>query len=226
MADALSTQEPGPLFTLPAGKGLGRRVRRVRPVAGGPGKERSTSIRLAAVAALVVSAQAMAEVAIWVETPGTMILPDRPAGAVKDIVLVGVRNGTCSAQVALRAGQDGGQTYSFDWTELSGAPGRQIARQNVRLFRAADITVNHGQKVDPAKDRARARTYGSFPDALVPLIGYGGENVANSIQPAKDKSLAFWVDVPIPPDAAAGAYTGRIVLKQGAAETAAVACSS
>jgi hypothetical protein len=77
--------------------------------------------------------------------------------------------------------------------------------------------------VDPAKDRARARTYGDFPDALVPLIGYGGENVANSIQPAKDRALAFWVDVFIPPDAAAGAYAGRIVLKQGDAEAAAVA---
>lgn len=158
-----------------------------------------------------------AATALWVESPGTMILHDRVAGAGKEITLTGARNEVLSAQLALRADADGAAPLSFEWTELSGPGGQQIAKENVSLFRAADVEVTHGSNDNRAKDAARARPLGMFPDALVPLIGRDGVNVANSIKVEKDQTLAFWVDVRIPVGTAAGRYSGSITLKDGGA---------
>ena len=109
----------------------------------------------------------------------------------------------------------------LDWTELEGSGG-QIGRENVVLFRAADIVVDHGQKVSQSSDKARARAYGSYPDALVPLVDREGRNVANRITLEKDRTLSFWIDVFVPAGTPRGDYRGRIALKSGEDEVAAI----
>ena len=154
-----------------------------------------------------------AEPALWVESPGTMILSNRVEGTVKEIALTGARNEYVSAQLALRANRDATRPFSFEWTALKGPGGREIAREDVVLFRGADIEVTHSSRDNRAKDPARSRPTGLFPDALVPLVTHGGVNVANSIKPEKDRTLAFWVDLFIPAGTPAGQYTGSITLK-------------
>jgi len=151
--------------------------------------------------------------ALWVETCGTMILPDRAEGGTKEMVLTGVRNEYVCAQLALRTDEDVRNPFSFEWTPLVGPGGRQIAGNNVVLFRAADIEVDHGSRDNRAKDPARSRPLGMFPDALVPLVLPDGTNVANSIRPPKDKTLSFWVDIFIPAGTPPGRYAGTITLK-------------
>lgn len=159
-------------------------------------------------------------VAVWVETPGTMILPDRPEGKTKEIVLHGARNEYVSAQIALRTAADADKPFSFDWTALKGTGEGTIAKDKIVLFRAADIDVTKGSNENKCKDALRARPLGKFPDALVPLVTHDGTNVANSIKPEKDKTIPFWVDVFIPAGTPAGQYTGSITLKgEGAAVT-------
>lgn len=164
---------------------------------------------------------ALAETALWVESPGAMILPDRPPGTAREIRLTGVRNEFLAAQLALRCDAPPSAPLAFEWTALKGARG-EIARENIALFRAADVAVAHGQRVEEAKDKARARAYGDFPDALVPLLAPDGTNVANRIEPPKGKTLSFWVDIFIPAGTPPGDYAGRISLKSGEAEAAAV----
>jgi hypothetical protein len=150
-----------------------------------------------------------------------MILPDRAPGSVKAIERAGVRNEFVTAQLGLRAEEAGEKALSFEWTALKDARG-EIAREHLTLFRGAEIAVDHGQKVDAAKDKARARAFGSFPDALVPLVARDGTNVANRIVPEKDKTIPFWVDIFIPAGTPAGEYRGAIALKSGEAEVASV----
>lgn len=175
----------------------------------------------AAALAAILTGLASGGTSLWVETSGVMILPDRPPGSVKRIERSGVRNEFLTAQLGLRCDQSTDEPLGFDWTTLKGANG-EIARQHVALFRGAEIGVGHGQKVDAAKDKARARAYGAFPDALVPLVARDGTNVANRIAPEKDKTIPFWVDIFIPAGTPAGVYDGRIILKS-AATTAEVA---
>jgi hypothetical protein len=151
--------------------------------------------------------------ALWVETYGTMIMPDRAEGKTKEIVLTGARNEYVSAQLALRTGQDVEKPFTFEWTALAGADGKSIAKDKVELFRAADIEVNHPSGENKAKDPPRARPLGLFPDALVPLYLADGTNVANSIKPEKDKTLSFWVDIFIPAGTPPGPYAGSITLQ-------------
>ncbi len=161
------------------------------------------------------SEPASAGLSLWVETPGTMILADRPAGAAKEIVLAGVRNEYVSAQLGLRSGQEAEKPFTFEWTALAGPGGKEIPKGKVELFRAADIVVDHGSNESKSKNALRVRPKGSFPDALVPLILADGTNVANSIKPEKDKTIAFWVDVFIPAGTPAGQYSGGITLNGG-----------
>ena len=171
-------------------------------------------------AAVLTSSLASADV-VWVESSGVMILADRAPGTAKSIERAGVRNEFVTAQIAVRSDAPGDKPLVFEWTPLKGAAG-EIARENVALYRAADVVVDHGQKIDEAKDKARARTFGSFPDALVPLTLADGTNVANSILPEKDKTLAFWVDVFIPEKTPPGEYAGSISLKSADAVVATI----
>jgi hypothetical protein len=151
--------------------------------------------------------------ALWVETYGTMILHDRAAGPAKEITLTGVRNEVVAAQIALRAAQDSEKPCTFEWTALAGPGGKEIAKDNVTLFRAADIEVLKGSGENKSKEPLRSRPVGKFPDALVPLYLRDGTNVANAIKLEKDQTLAFWVDIHVPAGTPAGDYTGSITLK-------------
>ena len=173
------------------------------------------------VVAAMLACPASAGTVLWVESPGVMILPERPPGSLKRIEQTGVRNGFLTAQLGLRSDQPADAPVSLDWTALKGANG-EIAREHVSLFRGAEVVVDHGQKIDAAKDMARARAYGSFPDALVPLVARDGSSVANRIALEKDKTVPLWVDIFIPAGTPAGVYDGRIILKSGEAEAASV----
>ncbi|MCW8128986.1 MAG: DUF4091 domain-containing protein [Planctomycetota bacterium] len=153
-----------------------------------------------------------AEPALWVESPGTMILPDRVPGGGGAIERTGVRNEYVCAQLALRAAESLNGPLHFEWTALKG-PAGEIAKEHVRLFRAADISVTHGDKVDEQKDPRRIRRMGAYPDALVPLVKRDGTSVANAIALEKDRTAAFWVDIFLPAGAKPGTYEGAIALK-------------
>jgi len=171
--------------------------------------------------AALAAATAVGGTALWVESSGVMVLPDRAPGALTQVERAGVRNEFVTAQLALRCAEAPAGPLSFEWSALKGARG-EIAREHIALFRGAEIEVGHGQKIDAAKDKARARAYGRFPDALVPLAASDGANVANKIAAEKDRTIPFWVDIFIPSGTAAGEYSGRIALKSGEAEAASV----
>jgi len=148
---------------------------------------------------LLVAPMTWAGTSLWVEPAGVMIMPDRSAGTRGEIRLTGVRNEYVAAQLALRSDEEGGGPCSFEWTALRSASGKEIARQNIALFRMTE-------KID----------------ALVPLVTSDGTNVANSLRPEKDKTIPFWVDVLIPAGTPAEEFTGRITLKADGRDVAVV----
>jgi len=174
----------------------------------------SKTIQSAILAVLSLCGVALAAApSLWVETSGTMILSNRAPGTAKEIVLTGVRNECVSVQLALRSSQEAAKPWEFEWTSLKRTGGGEIAKGSIELFRAADIMVTHGSKDNRCKDPLRDRPLGLFPDALVPLYTHEGVNVANAIQPPKDSTLAFWVDITVPTGIPAGLYSGAITLK-------------
>ncbi len=164
-------------------------------------------------AVLSMSGVTLAAPSLWVETTGTMILSNRMEGAKKEIELSGAKNECVSIQLALRSSQEAVKPWAFEWTSLKRTGGIEIAKSNVELFRAWDIDVNHGSKENRSKDPIRARPLGLFPDALIPLYTADGVNIANAIQPAKDCTASFWVDITIPAGIQPGLYSGSITLK-------------
>lgn len=182
-------------------------------------------LSFAALLTILLAALPAAATDVWVETPGTMILADRPAGTVKAINQSGVRNEYVTAQIALRGETPADKPLSFEWSDLAGGA-KAIAKSNIMLYRAADIEVYKGIKdmelISEEKDKARARKLGMFPDALVPLVKADGTNVANTISLEKDTTAAFWVDIFIPAGTPAGDYAGTITLKQGGGQVAQV----
>jgi len=173
----------------------------------------NTTIRSAMLAVLSMSGVTLAAPSLWVETTGTMILSNRMEGAKKEIELSGAKNECVSIQLALRSSQEAVKPWAFEWTSLKRTGGIEIAKSNVELFRAWDIDVNHGSKENRSKDPIRARPLGLFPDALIPLYTADGVNIANAIQPAKDCTASFWVDITIPAGIQPGLYSGSITLK-------------
>lgn len=147
--------------------------------------------------------------AMWTLDDGQKVRPSAkaptraPASALQ---LFGMRNETVAFQLLVRADSQGAEDVSVIISPLGDAQAELFREDYVEIReRSHDLVWKPGTAAEP-KDML-----GMLPDRLVPLRG------TTSI--AAGQTQAFWVDLWIAPDAAAGIFTGTLSVRaRGACE--------
>lgn len=175
---------------------------------------------LAAVLALTAARVGLAEWHVWTVTDTRRVLREDPAEPLAPVALAAARGEWESFQVLARADEPvaGVNVVASD---LVGPGGAVIAADDVRLFRQhqLDMTVGTFRNEDFRP--------GWYPDPLIPFRHpvtreplSGGRCQAVPFDLPAGQTHGFWVDVYVPPDAAAGEYLGtyRVTAADGRAE--------
>jgi hypothetical protein len=150
--------------------------------------------------------------AVWVLGGMTRVLPTAPAQTLVDAGLSAARGETVPFQVAVTAGgvQVTGATLTL--SDLLGPGAAQIPATDLVRYREhfIHISAHSPTNGDPILKTAW------FPDALIPFIDpVTGRPPASATYHASPFDVPLghtqplWVDVTVPRDAVAGAYTGR-----------------
>ena len=162
----------------------------------------------AAVATMALLGNVRAECDVWVVTQTRRVLRDAPAGSETAVRINAAKNEWESFQILLRS-DTALEGISVEPGDLAGPGGAVIPASQARLFRQHqfELTVPTVRNDNPK--------LGWYPDALIPFRHpESGERLAGArLQAAPfdlpaGQSHGFWVDVFVPPDAAAGDYRG------------------
>jgi len=127
------------------------------------------------------------------------LLFDQPGGIIR---LFAAANETVSFQLVLDAPPAGWQGLGLAWGDLTG-PGRALAAENIRAFRAWPVDARPQPEEAPAPSEAvfdALRPLGAAP----PPIRIGGGQRA-----------VFWFDLTVPPDALPGRYETNLTIRSG-----------
>jgi len=183
---------------------------------------RFTSLSLAAILMLPGVALGLSVTAV---PSTTKVLKDgtAPAGS-PSVSIEGARNEYEAFQLILRAGAAPSVDVTADMSDLVGPGGTVIPSSAATLYLEyyVDITFPSPCDIffsyDCDKYPAYSRTPGWYPDALIPFLDpYSQEHSAVGAPfdvPAGDLQTVF-VDVHIPPDVAAGEYSGTVSIFAG-----------
>jgi hypothetical protein len=141
------------------------------------------------------------------------ILPEDAPGDEWMAVLRAARNESESFQMALRDDEEAVLGVDAVVSNLWGPPGSVIPRENVRLYREhlVEVTIpsfRFGVVGNP-------RWVGEYPDPLVPFRDpYDPTHppVGAPFDVPVGRSLAIWVEVEAPADAAPGIYVGALTV--------------
>jgi Domain of unknown function (DUF4091) len=109
-----------------------------------------------------------------------------------------------SFQVVIQAGLSGLEQASVSMGELSGPGNATIARKNVTVYREAYYAVGVPSDGEGATGR--------WPDALIPTVDpfYREHRAAFPVTVPAGENRVAWIDVFVPPGAAAGTYQSRV----------------
>jgi len=134
--------------------------------------------------------------------------------AASRVTLRAARNEFVAFQVVVET--DGPTSrVSVRLDRLTGPAGAEIAGRCVALFKAWYVHVTQASSGYPDLSLGPAW----YPDALIPTpagepLTFDLPNARNGIGPTQ-KNQSIWVDVYVPRDAPAGAYTGELVVAAG-----------
>ncbi|MEP0843713.1 MAG: DUF4091 domain-containing protein, partial [Phycisphaerae bacterium] len=152
-------------------------------------------------------------VQVWGLPESTTIFPDalpEPENevfseAAKTVRLEAAIHETVSFQLALRGGTTGGAVLDVSLSDLRQG-GAVIPADRVRVFREECIAVSDY----PAwflRLTPDLRTAREYPDVLVPI---GSARGGRPLPIPPGRTVAFWVDVHVPPGTAPGPYLGTL----------------
>ncbi|GEJ59342.1 DUF4091 domain-containing protein [Anaeromyxobacter diazotrophicus] len=158
---------------------------------------RRATLTLAALLSVAPAAASAANV--WTASANEKIRPQEAARSDRSAGLAAAKNEFEAFQVVVTGPASG---VSVSATELKG-PGTVPAP---KLFREAIIGVQHPSSADGAT--------GGFPDALIPDVDdvVGEKRNAFPFDVPAGESRAVWVELHVPQDAPAGAYTGSVTV--------------
>jgi hypothetical protein len=140
-----------------------------------------------------------------------------PPGASASASIGAAGNEVESFQLAVQAGS----------TALSGVrvdPGQTLTGPGGATIPASNLTI-YRERQHYLKQRSDAEgAVGFWPDALIPERDdfYGEDRKAFPVYLAAGQKVAVWIDVWVPSGAAAGTYTGSVVVRGGGATVAEV----
>jgi len=166
-------------------------------------------------AAWIAAGQAVGEWHVWTVTQTRRVLREEQAGQGTEVKLAAARNEWESFQVLLRSEAPVGGV-SVEAGDLRGPGGAVIRAADARLFR------QHALHLTAGTHRNDAFKPGWYPDPLIPfrhpLTGKplsGARLTAVPFDLPADETHGFWVDVHVPPGAAAGEYRGAYRVTAG-----------
>lgn len=147
---------------------------------------------------------------VWAVDSLTRVRPtDPPPPGKAGAGLQAARNEYEAVQVILRARASLRQV-SATVTDLTGPGARRIGQEHIELFREHYVRVSRPSPKSPFAP-------GWWPDALIPFRDPesrralpGGRFAAGTFDLGPGQTQPLWVEVYVPPDAAAGAYAGTI----------------
>jgi hypothetical protein len=175
--------------------------------------------------AFLVSSNCFAsELSYWVTHGTTCIKPDAPPGENKTAIIKAAKNEYEPFQVILQS-QENIKNVDLVVSNLSGADGRQIGKENITLFREHFVYVR-------TPSYRSDNPPGWYPDALIPFVNpITGERVKDArfvtapFDMWKGINEAIWVDVFVPKDTTPGDYKGELAVTVGGKETLTVPIS-
>jgi hypothetical protein len=163
------------------------------------------SLRAAALALLAAAAPSPSRAAaleVGVATSLEKLRPSHPTPRGGAVELLAARGECEAAQIAVRAERG---------LEALSAEAAPLARGRIRvsLYRVATIVLGLGSGPDGEA--------GEWPDPLVPAQDayFGEARRAFPVRVGADRLQAIWVEVCVPPDAAAGVHVGAVRLRDG-----------
>ncbi len=170
-------------------------------------RNRSPLLSAALLAALTLSATAMAAPQISAATATHKFRPPDPAPAHVPIELVAAKNEFVSFQVVVKADGAGAQNVTATLSGLDPAGGgARIEGPYVTLYREGYLNLTQMSFSDAQPGR--------YPDALIPDVDEIAREKRNAfpftVPPNELRTV--WVDILTPKDAAPGTYTGTIEL--------------
>ena len=132
-----------------------------------------------------------------------------------------------SFQIAIQASDGGLTNVNFSVSKVVGSRGSVLSRTDLTLYREWYVTVKHHSPAYNGPPNLPITNIRTFPDALIPFIDPAtgkppveAEFRAVPFDLAAGHNAVFWVDVFVPPGAAAGQYRGTytVTSDQGAFE--------
>jgi hypothetical protein len=171
---------------------------------------------------LSLSGSSRGDVRVWLTDSMKRLDPLGAAPGAPAIKLAAARNEYEAFQVAVQAAGKTVTVADVNLTDLVGDGGRKIAADRATFFREHCVYV---RRPSPHSD---ARV-GLYPDALVPFLNPIDGSALTEWQEDRNEKGAkydaiprrvhpgftevFWVDLFVPPDAAAGDYRGQVKVK-------------
>ena len=141
---------------------------------------------------------------------------DDPAGAAKSAQLSAARGEYESFQIVIKAPQGGLTNVNVSRPDLRGEKGQVISGKNVWLFREQYVLARSGS---PDWMGNTPSGPGLYADALIPFFHpdtgrplSGAALTAAPFSVDAGKNQPIWVDVFVPRNAAAGAYTATFTI--------------
>jgi hypothetical protein len=141
--------------------------------------------------------------AVWTVDDGQKVSRNaapRLGAKESPLQLFGMRNETVAFQVMVRADPQGAEDVGVTLSPLGEAEISIFREDYVEIKeRSHDLVWKPGSAAEPA------HMTGPLPDRLVPLQGV--------VRVAPGENQGFWIDLWIPPEAAAGTYKGTLAVK-------------
>jgi hypothetical protein len=160
---------------------------------------------------------------VWTTSSLTRIGQTDAPGTSTSISLYAARNETYSFQIGIRSPVKGLTNVNVTASDLTGASGAVIASSNIALFRESYINVPMAPPYPWSWTIDRTNPPGGpgmYPDGLIPFVdpetgkpAKGGTIRAVPFSLNAGMNQPIWVDISVPSSAAAGTYTGALVIQ-------------
>ena len=153
---------------------------------------------------------------IWLEDGLTRVFKNDPVKTTNSITLYSAKNEYESFQIVVKAPAGNGlANVNVTVSNLIGPNGTVISMDNLFLYREHYLNVTQGSRHHTGKTNPPLGP-GWYPDALIPFKNPTTGNDLTGRLDAVPFSLTagqnqpVWIDIYVPPDAAAGQYNGTI----------------
>jgi len=164
-------------------------------------------------------------VVVWTQPISTKVQPSTAVGSSGEVVVEAPRDAYESYEVVVHAQGGRVDDVTVEPGDLTDGVGHVLAASNIELFREyyVDLSGVDGLTGNvPVPDRSPTAD-ARIPDPLLPMKDpYGGKPLGQPFSVPEGENQVVWVDIHVPRDTVAGAYSGAISVSAGGEKVASV----